>query len=1195
MLGHTFLSGIYALQPTIPIGNNLASQWKVETHAHFGCKIYVPNLCPKSTSRNIPRIGPTNNALTLFTINNMCRFRDDDHIQILSRNWSEINMELSGKRQNSLMMIALVAGLLLCTHCFSIDCPYSHSTVVKCVNRNLTSIPDSIPSNATLIDLSENPLLKLQKDSFARFSALKHLSLRYCNLNLPLELPNSLKIIDLEYNSFSVENVASMFRRKQEPRIISLHLEGNKLELDGNLSVFPKSVEHLWLDDNILQTIEAADFEAFTNLRHLSLGGNGLRNVASGAFDKLKQLTKFDLHNNKIRDLPKRIFQHNQQLITISLEQNHLRHIPDLSGVRRLNYLHLQKNQIQTVEGRSFGVHNILSVNLAYNEIQSFNFSGLSYEKMHLSNNNISNIEEGSFGEISFISALLLERNNLTSIKRKSFQGIHFISELHLQGNSLQKIEKGSFQNMTIEKLFLFNNSLTTMNGVLDGMKRQPRLLLLFGNPGITSMRTSDYQNMTDHSKMYISCSSIIKFSSPFTIKAELLCSGSNNLVITESTVSLEGNGFYCTRHITLTCHACAPGTFDVSIKHYGQTGCRSCPYGAFYQDEMASIDCKKCPLGQYVPPNRGPGKSPLDCLTCPKGTNTNASAGYRACHCLRGYSRTYRFGACEKCPIGGFQCRKDYPELKAGYWMSWDKTIPCKRSFTSFMTNLNTENDLYDRNANYFNCNLPIAHKCPISNACKGGVDATCTKGYTGVLCAVCDTGYMKQFNKCVECSSPVVSVIECIAYFLSFVILCWLMSKLDNITLVGKDNEKNERTFADLIQSSLKIVMGFYQVLVRIINAFSSIQWPSTLTHAVKVFEFVELSVLRMPSLHCIRSDWRLDAVREFWISLIAMAAIPSLLVTYFTLKASISYYCLSRERFRSRGRISLKNCLQSIVLFFFATYPFISTKIFHVLPAGCQTFCTMKENGHCLNKMSYLRNDYSVICPTEKRGRSFNVYYGYVSLLLPIGLPLLLLYLLWRFAPKRNVDSQPQKNLSIQYEDSQENEEEHYVEWERYNAPLINDEAVNPEEKSVGAFALKMTYGNYKTSCWYWEFIEMIRKLVMVVASSFLLDNVKIGLYSNILLSIVFVVLHARKWPMKDSFDNYMQLLALVSVTVNLCYSVTKTSSIGDADIMDREKDVFGLGVMLVSLNSLLLILIVCRFVKEVALKLAQRCIL
>ena len=1091
-----------------------------------------------------------------------------------------------------ILMVLLAVHALLCAECLSPDCRYSRSTVVKCVNKNLTAIPQWIPSNITVLDLSENPFLQLQKYSFARFTNLTSLSLRRCNLNQPFELPNSLRIIDLGYNSFSMKNVAALFKRKQKLRISSINLERNKLKLDGSLSVFPKSVQYLWLNHNNLKKIEAADFESLTNLLYFNLAANGLHSVASGAFDKLKQLTKIQLSENSITDLPKRIFKNNPQMNDIDLERNHLRNVPDLSGITLLYRLFLPRNRIKTVRGHSFGVQEIAYINLASNEIQSFNFSGLTCEILDLSNNRISSIEPGSLGENPYMYVLLLQRNNITSITRTSFQGTRFISELKLQSNNLQKIDEGAFRNMSIEKLLLFNNSLIEMNGVLEGMKRQPHLLLLFGNPRITYMRASDFQTMTADSRIYISCRSIKKFSSPFIMKAKLICSPSNKLMIRSSEKGLEGSGFYCTGRSPFKCYPCTPGYFDLAFKYYGSHGCRKCPYGAFYQDQVASIDCKECPLGQYVPPDRGPGKSPLDCLTCPKGTNTNASAGHRACHCLPGFSRKYRFGACKKCALDGFQCKRDYPELKTGYWMSWDKIKLCRNAFTSFMTNLDTEDDSYNRDANYFKCNLPIAHKCPISNFCRGGVDATCNKGYSGVLCAVCDSGYMKEFNKCVVCPSPVVSVTECIAYFLSFVILCWLMSKLGSITLAGKEDEKNDRTFADLIQSSLKIVMGFYQVLVRIINAFSSITWPSTLTHAVKVFEFVELSVLRIPSLHCIRSDWRLNAVGEFWISLIAMATIPSLLLIYFGLKAAISYYCGSRENLKSDRRISLKNCLQSIVLFFFATYPYISTKIFHVLPAGCHTFCSVKENGRCLYRRSYLRNDYSVKCPNAHDNRGFNAYYAYGSLLLPLGLPCLLLYLLWRFAPKEDVELGPQRKLNIQCGDSKENEEQDYVHWEDYNASQMINGTVNSEETSVAAFALKMTYGNYKASCWYWEFIEMIRKLVMVIASSFLLQNVKIGLYSNILLSVLFVVLHARKWPMKDTFDNYMQLLALVSVTVNLCYSVTKTSSIGDADIMDNDKDVFGLGIMLVSLNSLLVILVVGRVIKEVALKLAQR---
>ena len=1133
------------------------------------------------------------------------------------------------------VIIIVAAHLLSCAKGSSHDCFFLHSTAVNCINKSLTAIPNWIPSNITMIDLSRNPLLKLQEDSFARFTNLQTLRLRHCNinkpprlpkslknidlsfnlllnlqedsfarftnlqslklrrcsLNLPLQLPQSLHTIDLEGNSFSMENVAAIFKRMQDSGIFYINIGANNLTLDGKLSVFPKSVHNLTLNNNILKKIKVDDFKGFSYLTNLDLRSSGLHSIATGAFDHLKELNSITLSDNHIADLPRRLFQHSTKVSNIELENNYLGDIPDLNGIKNLSVLALSRNRIKTMNCCSFGVWRIYDIRLASNEIHSFNFSGLTYSILDISNNRISSIVQGSLGENANISTLILQRNNITSLTASCFQGIHSIKELHLQSNKLQRVEKGTFRGMSIEKLLLFNNSLTNMDGVMEGMKEQPKLLLLFGNPHISFMRASDYENMVTGSEIYIDCRSIRTFSSPFIMKAKLICSPSKELVIESYASGLEGNGFACKGLSQKKCYPCQPGYYDAAMYHKGQH-CLACPYGESYQDQLASIDCKTCPLGQYVPPDKGPGKRSLDCLTCPKGTNTNASAGYRACRCLPGYSRKDRFGACAKCTQDGFQCIRDYSELRHGYWMSWDNIITCKDAFVSFMANLDIQNDTYDRKANNFNCTLPIAHKCPIAKSCKGGVDAECHKGYSGALCAVCDSGYMKQFNKCVECPSSVVSVVECIAYFLSFVILCWLMSKLKNITLVGKDKKKNERTFADLIQSSLKILMGFYQVLVRIVNAFSSIQWPSTLTHAVKVFEFIELSVLRIPSLHCIRSDWRLNAIGEFWISLIAMVSIPSLILIYFSLKVATSFYCVSRENFGQKRIISLKNCLQSVVLFFFATYPFISTKVFHVLPGSCHTLCTVKENGHCLNKMSFLRNDYSVECPHANVDGSFNVIYAYVSLLLPIGLPCLLLYLLWRFAPKDNAESEPQAHMNIEFEDSQENEEQLHLEREGYNASQASSEVVNPEEISVAAFALKMTYGNYKTSCWYWEFIEMMRKLLMVVASSFLLQNVKIGLYSNILLSIVFVVLHARKWPMKDSFDNYMQLLALVSVTINLCYSVTKASNIGDADIIDNKKDVFGLGLMLVCLNSLVVILIVGRFVKEVIVKLTQK---
>lgn len=1063
---------------------------------------------------------------------------------------------------------------------------------VKCVNKNLTSVPPGIPLSVRVLDLSENPSLKLEVDTFLRFPSLESLHLPDCNLNIAFELPRKLANIDLANNLLTLENVQQMFAGK-ESLIVAINLNGNSIQLDGKLSVFPKSTRFLQLDRNVLNQIQKDDFKRLKRLQQLKMRYSEVKSIDQGAFDALKELRLIWLAGNLINELPKRLFRFSPHLMDVDLGENNISTMPDFSGVRSLSHLTLAQNRIRTVNRYDFGFHSAFHIDLAGNSIGSFDFQGIKCLKLDLSNNQISNVFENSFCNNSRYVALLLQRNKLKNLSAKSFQGISYISELHLQGNYLQTLPVGLFRNISIRKLLLFSNNLTNMDGVLDGMKRQPNLLALFDNP-IQSIQTSHYQHMKHSSHIYITCKNFKDFSSPLILKAKVICSPFEDLVIHTSTTGLEGNGFDCVASQQsigeFKCYPCKQGQYDPTQDHSDSRSCTDCPPGAFYQDATASTGCKKCRFGQYVPPEKAPGKDPLDCITCPEGSNTNTSAGYRACRCLPGYSRRNRFGGCEKCNQLGFGCERDYPELKQGYWLSWIKLEACKASFKAFMSNLDTEDDSYHRATMSFECDLPTAHKCPMANACEGGADASCADGYTGVLCAVCQSGYMKQFKQCVPCSSPAVSATQCAAYLFLFVLLCWLMSKLDKMKLEGDSNKAHERTFADLIQSSVKILMGFYQVLIRIIEAFSSIRWPNALTHAVKAFEFIQFSVLRLPSLHCMHSDWRINAIDEFWISLIAMVTIPLVILLYFSLASFISYCRFTTGNFKEKVRKSSKNCLQSVVLFFFATYPLISTNIFHMLPASCHTFCTAKSDAKCIHSISYLRNDYSVECPVGANNtQSFSVTYAYISLLLPLGFPCLLLYLLWKFAPKGNMtpketDEEENSNerlLTIQASDYLISEMDESPDRQEHNV------MVNGVEESLPAAALKMTYGNYKASCWYWEFIEMIRKLLINIASSFLLQNVKIGLYGSILLSIIFVVLHAKIWPMNDSFDNYMQLLALVSVTLNLCYSVTRTSTIGDADILKRDEDEFALGLMLVTLNSSLFLLIAGRFIKEIAL--------
>ena len=1086
----------------------------------------------------------------------------------------------------ALLVLRILVTFVLMVGINGQSCPEKctcSKTTIRCVG--VDKVPEGIGQDIMKIHLSYCNFSNINESSFVRFKILYSLSLVDCGLSKRFLIPETLNSLDLTQNPL-LKDVVKEILTSTKTSLERITLVNNGIKfLPGNFSIFPPSVTHLELDGNDVSAIHREELKGLPNLQTLSLAGTNLSYISKGAFDSLKSLREVYLQRNRLTELPTRLFK-NTQIKEIGLEGNKLTTVPDLSGTSYVAILDLRGNQITHVNatmfvGSKFRLPIFNSLILGSNKIETVDFRVPVINHLDLSHNQIHSLGEGVF-QIKSTTGILLQSNQISSVHPRAFKGMPNLGYLHLQRNKLSYLPKGVFSNMKIHSLFLFDNNLKGMNGVLDGMKSQPVVLVMFGNKHLQFIQSEDYRGMSDKAKIYIDCKNLKEISSPHLMQAKIVCSPSE---INVGYDGLKEKGFQCQNdpdnEEEKKCKPCQPGYEGVYDKD--TLGCNPCPPGSFYQDEMAATSCKNCPLGQYVPIENAPGKNPLDCLTCPKGTNTNKSAGYRACPCLRGYARKHRFGECSKCIENGYTCERDYRQLKRGFWSTWDgmnvsKYQTCKEMYKLFTTNLQIEDNTYDRNTINFSCNMPIAVKCPMPEACLGGVEAKCNENYTGVLCASCNLarGYMKSFKTCTKCLSRATSVLLWVVYFLIFVGICWLMSALDKIPLAkrGTTDEKNEKTFVDLIQSSLKILMGFYQVLVGIMHAYSGSHWPDVLRKAVSFFEYVQLSFLRIPSLHCINPEWHTNAVTEFWFSISATFCVPLFIILYYCFRALLARYHPSKADFKERCREYCKNCLQVIVFFLFATYPLISAKILQLLPPSCHTFYTSKQNGNYSHSLSYLRSDYSVKCPSASNTADIDIRYVYVSLLLPLGLPCLLLFLLWKFSPNESQD------VNKSSEDI------------AYRRGSFNYYLLSENQPSIATQALKITYGNYKTNCWYWEFIEMIRKLLTVVVSSFLLQNIKTGLFGNVLISIIFVVLHARNWPMKDKLDNYMQQLALVSVSINLFYIAINTSSVGDADIIEPNKDAFCLGFMLTILNSLLLLFVVGRFIWEIVMKCMEK---
>ena len=105
--------------------------------------------------------------------------------------------------------------------------------------------------------------------------------------------------------------------------------------------------------------------------------------------------------------------------------------------------------------------------------------------QIHLQNNNISDINPGSFIRNAMCSTVRMEFNKLKTIRGNMWEGLKSLKYLYLGGNSIDTIEKQGFKNLPIlEGLYLENNRLRSLSQDIFHPDHPPSLeLILLGNP----------------------------------------------------------------------------------------------------------------------------------------------------------------------------------------------------------------------------------------------------------------------------------------------------------------------------------------------------------------------------------------------------------------------------------------------------------------------------------------------------------------------------------------------------------------------------------------------------------------------------------------------------------------------------------------------------------------------------------------
>uniref|UniRef100_A0A672LWQ5 Slit homolog 1 protein-like n=1 Tax=Sinocyclocheilus grahami TaxID=75366 RepID=A0A672LWQ5_SINGR len=327
-----------------------------------------------------------------------------------------------------------------------------NNNIVDCRGKGLTAIPANLPDSMAEIRLEQNSIKSIPPGAFSPYKKLRR--------------------IDLSNNQIS-EIAPDAFQGLRS--LNSLVLYGNKIT-DLPTGVFDGlyTLQLLLLNANKIHCLRANTFQDLQNLSLLSLYDNKIQTLAKGTFTSLRTIQtlvvcaagtedarlSYDCNNDPV--CPAKCRCESNVVDCSNLRLNRIpEHIPASTTELRLN-----NNEITMIEAT--GVFKTLS----------------HLKKINLSNNKISEIEDGAFEGATSVNELHLTANQLDSAHSGMFRGLDGLRMLMLRNNRISCIHNNSFTGLhNVRLLSLYDNTLTTITpGAFDTLQSLSTLNLL-ANP----------------------------------------------------------------------------------------------------------------------------------------------------------------------------------------------------------------------------------------------------------------------------------------------------------------------------------------------------------------------------------------------------------------------------------------------------------------------------------------------------------------------------------------------------------------------------------------------------------------------------------------------------------------------------------------------------------------------------------------
>ncbi|PKU35500.1 hypothetical protein llap_14198 [Limosa lapponica baueri] len=313
------------------------------------------------------------------------------------------------------------------------------------------------------------------------------------------------------------------YRMQAVPGVNGASLVG-RLELNGIKSIPPgafspyKKLRRIDLSNNQISEIAPDAFQGLRSLNSLVLYGNKITDLPKGVFGGLFALQLLLLNANKINCVRADAFQDLQNLSLLSLYDNKIQSLAKgtFTSLRAIQTLHLAQNPfvcdcnlkwladflranpIETSGARCASPRRLANKRIGQikskkrlnnNEISVLEATGIfkklpHLKKINLSNNKVSEIEDGAFEGASSVSELHLTVNQLESVRSGMFRGLDGLRTLMLRNNRISCIHNDSFTGLrNVRLLSLYDNQISTIApGAFDTLQSLSTLNLL-ANP----------------------------------------------------------------------------------------------------------------------------------------------------------------------------------------------------------------------------------------------------------------------------------------------------------------------------------------------------------------------------------------------------------------------------------------------------------------------------------------------------------------------------------------------------------------------------------------------------------------------------------------------------------------------------------------------------------------------------------------